>query len=210
MKTVLTVLVAAVLASCSNGPESRAADNASTASSADLAGARQELRHLAGRRATPDEAVNSFFQAAVVQNRLNCYETARAREEMGEDATAAFYDGAALEYRSQIRRSTEECVARSGAFRADISNVDMQSATFSVVTVVVRNTEAVPAGADADDWMREARRNGTEFRFQLAKAQSGWRIRQVLEKDRIGEQDRWRPLYEPGPSYPWSFFLPLI
>lgn len=203
-------LVLAALTAC-HSPE---AANSSTAEAQtpDVARLRERIRDLSRDRATPDRAVASYFEAAEIQQQLNCHEAAKQRRDATQanvDVTLvadAFFHGEALEVRRRYRRELQDCLRLQDRQSMSIRDVNMDTATHATIVVHLKNTTPIPSSAVATDDDRRRRRDGQEFRVQMTRADGGWKIGQV--STRYSEGGEWRPQFSSEEYFPSFVFFP--
>jgi hypothetical protein len=167
----------------------------------------RQLTELAQQRTTPDQAVNSYIAAQALLEELACYRFEAGKEypEIASSETETidrFFSGAALESRQTHRSSLRQCLDRRDRILLDIRDVNMDTATHATITVNLKNVTPIPAGAEGDQYQRERRRDGQDYRIQLTKASDGWKVMQAYTSYSEGGEEyrtfRADPIYPDG------------
>lgn len=178
---------------------------------AEIGRLRARVETLSHQRATPDQAINSYFEAVDVQEQLSCHESAADRDSASGAAqhdtsviADAFFHGQALESRRKYRRDLSDCLQQRSRYALDLNDVHMDTPTHATIIANVRNETPIPPAAVASDDDRRHRRDGEDFKIQLTKLADGWRIEQVYSH--LFGSTEWRAQFAAEDYFP-SFVL---
>lgn len=198
-----------LLAACHQANSSANSTDAPSAD-AQIGRLRARIETLSHQRSTPDQAINSYFEAVDVQEQLSCHEAAAHDAASGaaqRDTSViadAFFHGQALESRQKYRRGLNDCLQQRSRYSLDLSDVHMDTPTHATIIANIKNQTPIPPAAVASDDDRRRRRDGEDFKIQLTKLADGWRIEQVYSH--LFESSAWRAQFSAEDYFP-SFVL---
>ncbi|MEO6248545.1 MAG: IMS domain-containing protein [Sphingomicrobium sp.] len=179
------------------------------------------MKYSSADRSTPDKSITSFFEARNAKAQLNCY----IRDKIRSDGKGqfdnnfsevrkyylSFFTGKALTGNKPKAddQDISQCLKKATKLSLEIKEVKEETPTRAIVIANIRNITAIPDGATVDDFDKKRRADGEDFKYELTKEKSEWRISQVYSFDDIEKHD-WEVKYkdDDGPYVP-SIALPV-
>lgn len=155
-----------------------------------------------GDLTAPDQALLTYTKWANAEEEANCYWAAWSNRVAGEDrfkeekqkARDQFFTGQAIEGLAKVSTDLERCLADRPQMRIDVREVKMEAPTRAIVLANLRNVTPIPETSTLPEFLREARANGDNYRYQMNLVDGVWKIGQIYTFSEYGNP-QWTPYF---------------